>query len=101
MPSADDIERVDHTGERTCCVLTVAGGRADRIYDLDIVISAASNCFGGVEEGLGLDSCLRYDERVTQFRQSGNFGFVTNDERVIRGVALYADHFRMVRAADD
>src|SRR5438874_1674606 len=56
---------------------------------------------GGIEKRLCFYSCLRYDQRMPEPRQSGNFGFVANDEGMIGSVAFNADHFGMIRAADD
>ena len=81
--------------------LSIAGRRADRVDDLYFVISLRLDRFGSVEKSFGFDRRLRYDQRISETRKAGDFRFVPNHERMIRGVPFHADHLRMIRTSDD
>src|SRR5205085_6049319 len=101
MPSTDDVESVDHSGESSGRFLTVACGRADGVDHLYLIVSFCSHGLCGVEKCLCLYRGLRNDERPSKPRECIDLGFVLYHECVIGRVALYADHFWMVGITDD
>jgi hypothetical protein len=101
MAAADDIESIDHAGKGAGGFLTVAGSRADRVDDLDLVLGLSLYSLGRIEKSLGFNGSLRYDEGIPERRQACDLGFVPDNKSMVRCVSFNTDHLGMIGIADD
>src|SRR3954452_17223908 len=57
MTAADDVKDVNHSGECAGRFLTITGRGADRVYDLNFVVSDLLYCLGGIKESFCFNGC--------------------------------------------
>src|SRR6266571_2614248 len=101
MLATDNVENVNQPCQRARRILTIAGGRADRVHDLWLGIGFGSYGFSNFEKCLQLQSRLRNHQRLMQRWEIRDVFSIPDDESVVGRIANDADHFRMIGIAGD